>query len=88
MKKKELLTVKELAAELRMSVKSIHQAYREAIFLCSGCIVWHGSISPKSNGPWSAMDEVGCSASIPRQLCRARSPAKAGGAPCRSPPIR
>ena len=29
MKKKELLTVKELAAELRMSVKSIQRAYRE-----------------------------------------------------------
>ena len=27
--KKELLTVKELAAELRMSLKSIQQAYRE-----------------------------------------------------------
>ena len=27
--KKELLTVKELAAELRMSVKSIQRAYRE-----------------------------------------------------------
>ena len=29
MKKKELLTVKELAAELRMSVKSIQRAYRQ-----------------------------------------------------------
>jgi len=29
MKKKELLTVKELAAELRMSVKTIQRAYRE-----------------------------------------------------------
>ena len=29
MKKKELLTVKELAAELRMSLKSIQQASRE-----------------------------------------------------------
>ena len=29
MTKKELLTVKELAAELRMSVKSIQRAYRE-----------------------------------------------------------
>ena len=29
MKKKELLTVKELAAELRMSVKAIQRAYRE-----------------------------------------------------------
>ena len=29
MKKKDLLTVKELAAELRMSVKSIQRAYRE-----------------------------------------------------------
>ena len=29
MKKKELLTVKELAAELRVSVKSIQRAYRE-----------------------------------------------------------
>jgi len=29
MKQKELLTVKELAAELRMSVKSIQRAYRE-----------------------------------------------------------
>ena len=29
MKKKELLTVKELAAELRMSVKSIQRAYRK-----------------------------------------------------------
>ena len=29
MKKQELLTVKELAAELRMSVKSIQRAYRE-----------------------------------------------------------
>jgi hypothetical protein len=28
MKKKELLTVKELAAELRMSVKSVQRAYR------------------------------------------------------------
>ena len=29
MKKKELLTVKELAAELRMSLKSIQRAYRK-----------------------------------------------------------
>ena len=29
MKKKELLTVKELAAELRMSVNSIQRAYRQ-----------------------------------------------------------
>ena len=29
MKKKDLLTVKELAAELRMSLKSIQRAYRE-----------------------------------------------------------
>jgi DNA-binding transcriptional regulator YhcF (GntR family) len=29
MKKKELLTMKELAAELRMSVKSIQRAYRQ-----------------------------------------------------------
>jgi transposase len=29
MKKKELLTVKELAAELRMSVKTIQRAYRK-----------------------------------------------------------
>jgi hypothetical protein len=29
MKKKELLTVKELVAELRMSLKSIQQAYRK-----------------------------------------------------------
>ena len=29
MKKKELLTVKELAAELRMSVKSIQRAHRQ-----------------------------------------------------------
>ena len=29
MKKKDLLTVEELAAELRMSLKSIQRAYRE-----------------------------------------------------------
>ncbi len=33
MKKKELLTVKELAAELRMSVKTIQRAYREGDIL-------------------------------------------------------
>jgi len=31
--KKELLTVKELAAELRMSPKSIHRAYRKGEIL-------------------------------------------------------
>ena len=44
--KKELLTVKELAAELRMSLKSIQRAYRKGeipmqlVCLLSRCCTW------------------------------------------------
>jgi len=45
MKKKELLTVKEMAAELRMSVKTIQRAYRKEkisilVSLLSRCCTW------------------------------------------------
>ena len=47
MKKKELLTVKELAAELRMSLKSIQRAYRKEKSLWNG---WsHGAVQSRQS---------------------------------------
>ena len=48
--KKDLLTVKELAAELRMSPKSIQRAIARRRSPCSGWVAWRGSISHKSDG--------------------------------------
>ena len=65
--KKELLTVKELAAELRVSPKSIHRAYcKGGRSPCSGWVAWLGSISrsPASDG----MERTRPHASSQRQL--------------------
>ena len=85
--KKELLTVKELSAELRMSVKSIQRAYREARSPWNGYVAWRGSISQKFNGQWNATDEDACCVSTSNRYRKARSPAKAGDAPREQPPL-
>ena len=65
--KRELLTVKELAAELRMSVKSISEHIARERSLCSGCVGWRGSISTKSDSQWNAMVEAVCCSSTKTQ---------------------
>ena len=85
MKKKDLLTVKELAAELRMSPKSIQRAYRKEEIPVSGWVVWCGSISRKFDERWNATDEAACVVSTAQRHRRARPPAKAGGAHRKAP---
>ena len=67
--KKELLTVKELAAELRMSPKSIQRAYRKEEIP----VQWLGRMArfnlAKSDGRWNATDEAACVVSTATRNC-------------------
>ena len=86
--KKELLTVKELAAELRMSVKSIQRAYRKDEIP----VKWLGRMArfdlAKSIGRWIGTDEVACVVSTATRHSGVRPAARAAGAPSRTAPAR
>ena len=88
MKKKDLLTVKELAAELRMSPKSIQRAYRKEEIP----LQWLGRMArfnlAKVRRRWNGTDEAACVVSTATLHRRARSPAPAGGAQRRNAPGR
>ena len=86
--KKDLLMVKELAAKLHMSPKSIQRVYRKGIYPFNGGVAWLGSISPKFDGRWNATDEAACVVSTATRHRRARPPARAGGAHSRNAPVR
>ncbi len=64
--KKDLLTVKELAAELRMSPKSIQRAYRKEEISCSGLAAWSGR--PRKSSTGDGMQRTTPHASSQRQL--------------------
>jgi len=73
--KKDLLTVKELAAELRMSPKSIQRAYRKEEIP----VQWLGRMARFN------LAKVACVVSTAHRTSRARSPALAGGAHEKAP---
>ncbi len=85
--KKDVLTVKELAAELRMSPKSIQRAYRKEEIPLQWLGPLRDSILQKSNGRWNGMDDTACVVSTTTCHRRARPPDRAGGAHRRNAPV-
>ena len=74
--KKDLLTVKELAAELRMSPKSIQRAYRKGEIPVQWLCRMAGSIWRKSNGRRNRTEEAACVVSTAHRNSRARQAAR------------
>jgi len=68
--------VKELAAELRMSSKSIQPPYRKGQIPVQGCVAWRGSVSRKSDGRWNGTEEAACIVSTVHRHSRARPAAR------------
>ena len=80
--------MKELAAELRMSLKSIQRAYRKGEIP----VQWLGRMArfnlAQVQRRWNAMDGVACFVLTVQRQCRARSPAQGRRRAPRTAPVR